>query len=89
MKENHYDLQRDIYAYVFFCYLKSLYGEKSALKLFGGVYYLFLRGMKENTSDGVYADLGLSEEGSWNAERFSTIKKTVEDQILKTLYEAK
>jgi len=89
LKENHYDLQRDIYAYVFFCYLKSLYGEKSALKLFGGVYYLFLRGMKENTSDGVYADLGLSEEGSWNAERFSTIKKTVEDQILKTLYEAK
>ncbi len=82
-----YDLQRDIYAYIFFEYLKSLYNEEKALNLFGGVYYLFIRGMKENLSDGVYADLGNSGNGAWNKQRFQEIKKNIDSLIFSTIHE--
>jgi hypothetical protein len=89
IKENNYDLQRDIYAYIFYEYLKSLYNEMIALDLFGGVYYLFLRGMREGSSQGVYLDLGTNENGKWNRERFTAIRKTVDNQVLKALDEVK
>ncbi len=85
MEDNSYVLQKNIYAYIFFEYLKSIYGEEDALTKFGGVYYLFVRGMKENTSDGIYYDFGKGNEGAWNAKRFETIRSLVDKQVLSAI----
>lgn len=73
-----YDLQRDIYAYIFYEYLSSLYGEEEAVNLFGGVFYFFLRGMKECSAEGVYVDLGSEGNGEWNQSRFKEIRNTID-----------
>jgi len=65
-----YDLQRDIYSYVFFQYLKQCFGdENTALEKFGGMYYFFLRIMEEGTDTGIYTDIE-----NWNQERFQKIE---------------
>ncbi|MCE9499709.1 MAG: UvrD-helicase domain-containing protein [Leptospira sp.] len=70
--ENRYDLQRNIYALILFEYLKKLFGEKEALEKLGGVYYFFLRGMRDGESSGIYSDL------DWNRERLDNVRLEVE-----------
>ncbi|TGL61971.1 exodeoxyribonuclease V subunit beta [Leptospira ognonensis] len=83
-----YDLQRDIYAYIFYEYLKSLFGEEEALKLFGGVFYLFLRGMNENSEEGIYLDLGNEGNGEWNQSRFKEIRNRIDHLVKSSIKEA-
>lgn len=55
MNENNYHLQYLIYSLAVKKYLKSRLGEEFDFdKKFGGVFYLFVRGMRENTDFGVY-----------------------------------
>lgn len=56
MIERHYWLQYLIYTVAVHNYLQSIVPEYDYDTHFGGVYYLFLRGMKGEGSDGVYAD---------------------------------
>lgn len=55
MTENNYHLQYMIYSLAIKKYLKSRLGKSFDFERdFGGVYYLFLRGMREGTSNGVF-----------------------------------
>ncbi|GBF51808.1 putative exodeoxyribonuclease V, beta subunit [Leptospira ryugenii] len=75
--QNQYDLQRDFYAFVFHKYLISLKGREYANSAFGGVLYLFLRGMNGEVNSGVYADFGQFEEGPWSGDRFERIETKI------------
>ncbi|TGN17178.1 UvrD-helicase domain-containing protein [Leptospira idonii] len=75
-RENQYNLQRDIYALILKEYLERIFGAEEAYKKLGGVYYLFLRGMKSGENKGVYFD------GNWNRERISLIEKEIGRRIL-------
>lgn len=78
IEERGYSLQKDLYAFVLFEYLSSIYTTKVALTKFGGVLYFFLRGMEGN--NGVYADLG--EKEPWTETRFESIKANLLQMIL-------
>lgn len=55
MIENNYHLQHLIYSLAVKKYLKSRLGEDFDFnKKFGGVFYLFVRGMRQNSESGVY-----------------------------------
>ncbi|MGB3452628.1 MAG: exodeoxyribonuclease V subunit beta [Moheibacter sp.] len=55
MTENNYHLQYMIYSLAVKKYLQSRLGDSFDFdRDFGGVYYLFLRGMREGTSNGVF-----------------------------------
>ena len=53
MRENSYFLQASIYVEAIRRYLK-LVDERPFKECFGGVFYLFLRGMQEGSSTGIY-----------------------------------
>ena len=59
-----YSIQRVLYSYCLINWLKQSMPNKSHEQIFnehfGGVYYIFLRGCNENTSNGVYAQ-------TWNS----------------------
>lgn len=74
--EKGYMIQKSVYALILFDYLSSLYGEELALDRFGGVYYLFLRGMGTFQNAGIYSDLKTSEN-QWNLETFGEIRKEI------------
>ncbi len=78
--EKGYSIQKEIYAFVLFEYLSSLFGETIALEKFGGVFYFFLRGM--DYGKGIYSDLG--EKEKWTADRFQKIQANIADLVLKT-----
>ncbi|WCL48548.1 UvrD-helicase domain-containing protein [Leptospira sp. GIMC2001] len=73
--KTQYNLQRDIYAFALVEYLKSIFGLEEALKKFGGVYYLFLRGMQSGSSEGIYFDF------DWNEERIMKIRNEMSQLI--------
>lgn len=76
-ESTRYDLQRDIYSYVFFEYLKQCFGdEKTALDKFGGIYYFFVRAMEEGQGTGIYTDTS-----NWNSERFKKIEERIQDAL--------
>ena len=55
MNENNYHLQYLIYTVAVDLYLKSRLGDEYSFeKHFGGVMYLFLRGLRENSNHGIY-----------------------------------
>lgn len=56
VKHHHYDLQYLIYCVALNRYLKHRVPDYDYDQHFGGVFYLFLRGMDGNTGSGVYAD---------------------------------
>ncbi|MCG6142652.1 UvrD-helicase domain-containing protein [Leptospira mtsangambouensis] len=74
--EKGYMIQKSVYALILFDYLASLYGEELALDRFGGVYYLFLRGMGTFQNAGIYSDLKTSED-QWTLETFGEIRKEI------------
>ncbi|EMY71588.1 UvrD-helicase domain-containing protein [Leptospira vanthielii] len=74
--EKGYMIQKSVYALILYDYLSSLYGEQPALERFGGVYYLFLRGMGTTKDSGIYSDLKSSQE-VWTSETFLEIRKEV------------
>ena len=55
---NHYAIQRVLYAYTLVKWLNKVYNETSLEetfnKHFGAVYYVYIRGCIENTSNGIY-----------------------------------
>ncbi|MBW7875715.1 MAG: PD-(D/E)XK nuclease family protein, partial [Candidatus Cloacimonetes bacterium] len=53
MESSHYDLQARIYGIALRRWLKIVLGDRGDTQ-FGGILYLFLRGMKAETLDGVY-----------------------------------
>ncbi len=53
MESSHYDLQARIYGIALRRWLKAVLGETGA-EQFGGILYLFLRGMKSGSLEGVY-----------------------------------
>lgn len=57
--DNHYSIQRVLYAYTLIKWLKNAYkglGEEEIFgRHFGGIYYVFLRGCNDGTGNGVYA----------------------------------
>lgn len=71
-----YMIQKSVYALILYDYLSSLFGNDLALERFGGVYYLFLRGMGMDQESGIYADLKSSSE-VWTSETFSEIRKEI------------
>jgi exodeoxyribonuclease V beta subunit len=56
VKHHHYDLQYLIYCVALNRYLKHRVPDYDYEQHFGGVFYLFLRGMDGNTGSGIYAD---------------------------------
>ncbi|MCZ8344133.1 MAG: UvrD-helicase domain-containing protein [Leptospira sp.] len=80
IEERGYSIQKEIYAFVLFEYLASIFGEEEALKKFGGVLYFFLRGMKDE--NGVYSDLG--ERMKWDKSRFLSIRENILTMVLDT-----
>ncbi|MCC5815004.1 MAG: UvrD-helicase domain-containing protein [Leptospira sp.] len=71
---SRYDLQRDIYSYAFFQYLKQCYeDENTALDKFGGIYYFFLRVMEEEKESGIYID-----KDEWTLGRFQKIEERIQ-----------
>ncbi|TGL17703.1 exodeoxyribonuclease V subunit beta [Leptospira yanagawae] len=76
VREKGYLFQKSVYSFILFEYLKSLFGPKEALNKFGGVYYLFLRGMIGDKQTGIYSDLKYSDS-EWTIEQFDEIKKEV------------
>ncbi|TGK77567.1 exodeoxyribonuclease V subunit beta [Leptospira noumeaensis] len=74
--EKGYLIQKSVYALILYDYLSSLYGEELALNRFGGVYYLFLRGMGIAKNTGIYSDLK-SSQTEWNSETFANIRKEI------------
>lgn len=74
--EKGYVIQKSVYALILFDYLTSLYGNKLALEKFGGVYYLFLRGMGMAKNSGIYSDLK-SSQSEWTIDTFTEIRKEV------------
>ncbi|TGL33409.1 UvrD-helicase domain-containing protein [Leptospira perdikensis] len=71
-----YMIQKSVYALILYDYLSSLYGSDLALERFGGVYYLFLRGMGLTKNSGIYSDLKSSSR-DWNQETFTKIRKEI------------
>jgi exodeoxyribonuclease V beta subunit len=57
--DNSYSIQRVLYSYCLINWLKNFYKELTLEEIFnkhfGGIYYVFLRGCNEDTSNGVYA----------------------------------
>lgn len=76
VRDKGYLFQKSVYSFILFEYLKSLFGPKEALNKFGGVYYLFLRGMIGDKQTGIYSDLKYSD-ADWTIEQFDDIKKEV------------
>ncbi|EOQ94722.1 putative exodeoxyribonuclease V, beta subunit [Leptospira wolbachii serovar Codice str. CDC] len=74
--EKGYMIQKSVYALILYDYLSSLYGDELALERFGGVYYLFLRGMGSAKDSGIYSDLKSSKE-VWTTGTFLEIRKEV------------
>ncbi|HBA35433.1 MAG TPA: hypothetical protein DCZ12_15005 [Gammaproteobacteria bacterium] len=56
MKHHHYYLQYIIYCIALHRYLRQRIPSYQYETHFGGVYYLFLRGMRAGTARGVYHD---------------------------------
>nr|PJZ94389.1 hypothetical protein CH379_02975 [Leptospira ellisii] len=81
-QDARYDLQRDIYAMILHRYLVNLFGKEEALERTGGVFYLFLRGMKAGESTGIYHDF------DWSAQRLDQIFESVQ-QLTDVWREAK
>lgn len=56
--DDYYSVQRVLYSYCLIKWLKQFYKNKTEEEIFnnhfGGIYYVFLRGANENTSNGVY-----------------------------------
>ena len=56
--DNSYSIQRTLYCYCLIKWLKNFYLNKSEEEIFkdhfGGIYYVFLRGCHEGTTNGVY-----------------------------------
>ncbi|MCE9599172.1 MAG: UvrD-helicase domain-containing protein [Spirochaetia bacterium] len=52
MQSSHYDLQYEIYSHALISWLSSMPGYEP--EWFGGVFYLFLRGMRPGSNDGVF-----------------------------------
>jgi exodeoxyribonuclease V beta subunit len=76
---SRYDLQRDIYSYVFFKYLEQCFGDQnSALEKFGGIYYFFLRAMEAGKDTGIYSDV---DRNNWNLDRFQTIETRIQSVL--------
>ncbi|TGK92541.1 exodeoxyribonuclease V subunit beta [Leptospira levettii] len=76
VRDKGYLFQKSVYSFILFEYLKSLFGPEGALDRFGGVYYLFLRGMSGDKQTGIYSDLKHSDS-EWTLEQFDEIKKEV------------
>lgn len=76
VRDKGYLFQKSVYSFILFEYLKSLFGSEGALDKFGGVYYLFLRGMSGDKQTGIYSDLKHSDS-EWTLEQFDEIKKEV------------
>lgn len=76
VRDKGYLFQKSVYSFILFEYLKSLFGPEVALDKFGGVYYLFLRGMSGDKQTGIYSDLKHSDS-EWTLEQFEGIKKEV------------
>jgi exodeoxyribonuclease V beta subunit len=68
-----YSIQLVLYAYCLIQWLRQFYSDLSEEEIFenhfGGFYYVFVRGCKENTSNGIYAH-------TWN--NYSELKKDYE-----------
>ena len=54
IRDNYYDLQYLIYSLALHRYLKSRMANYEPLEHFGGVYYLYLRGMKTGLTNGIF-----------------------------------
>ncbi len=54
IRDNYYDLQYLIYSLALHRYLKSTITNYHPQKHFGGVYYLYLRGMKAESGNGIF-----------------------------------
>ena len=54
IRDNYYDLQYLLYSLALHRYLKKSLPDYDVQQHFGGIYYLYLRGMKQGTLQGVY-----------------------------------
>jgi exodeoxyribonuclease V beta subunit len=52
--DNYYDMQYLLYSLALHRYLKNRLNDYDADKHFGGVYYLYLRGMSANSDTGIF-----------------------------------
>lgn len=77
--DKNYSIQRVLYSFILIEWLKTQYKDLSEEQIFekhfGGIYYVFLRGCNENTSNGIYAQ-------TWN--NYRELKNSF-DEILKII----
>jgi exodeoxyribonuclease V beta subunit len=79
--DSSYYLQRDLYALVLWKYLSKIYDPKIALSKFGGVYFFFVRYMKESENIGVYSEINSTQNSVWNQDRFIKIEEDLKLRI--------
>jgi exodeoxyribonuclease V beta subunit len=79
--DSSYYLQRDLYALVLWKYLSKIYDPKIALSKFGGVYFFFVRYMKESENIGVYSEINSTQNSVWNQDRFTKIEEDLKLRI--------
>jgi len=77
IRDNYYDLQYLIYSLALHRYLKFRISDYDPQQHFGGIYYLYLRGMQGQSSNGVFytdipADLLLQLDELFSTDTFST-----------------
>lgn len=76
--DERYSIQRVLYSYTLIKFLKSIYKDKDEESIFknhfGGIYYVFIKGCKKNTPNGIYSH-------SWNS--FKELKESYDEIIYK------
>lgn len=77
---NHYSIQRVLYSHTLIKWLKNYYPNESEEDIFnnhfGGVYYVYIRGCNDGTSNGIYAK-------TWNS--FSELEKSYTEIMQKRI----
>lgn len=78
--DEHYSIQRVLYSYSLIVWLKQFYSKMSESEIFnemfGGVYYVFVKGCKEGNGNGIYAH-------TWNS--WEDLKSAFENIIEKKI----
>ncbi len=89
--EESYLLQKEIYSVALFEYLKARIGEKNALEKFGGVLYLFLRGMRSGESKGIYFDNSIYLQKNLDLKKqiFADLKESVYNLLKRKFHQTK
>jgi len=79
--DEHYSIQRVLYSYCLIKWLKTYYPDEEEEDIFnnhfGGIYYVYIRGCKENSGNGIYAHTWKNYDALKNAFELIIEKKRI------------